>query len=82
MPELKKIYLVIIVAVLILTSSVSAEKVNVSISGITEKIQSFQKDDINYISLSELVEIIGGSLNWEIIGHQVYYVLDTNRFDF
>lgn len=82
MPELKKIYLVIIVAVLILTSSVSAEKINVSISGITEKIQSYQKDDINYISLSELVEIIGGSLNWEIIGHQVYYVLDTNRFDF
>jgi len=55
--------------------------VKVTISGGEESIQSFKQKEMTYISFSELVEILGGLLDWEIIGHQISYVSDTNRFD-
>jgi N-acetylmuramoyl-L-alanine amidase len=61
---------------------VYGKTVKVTISGGVESIQSFQQKEITYISFSELVEILGGLLDWEIIGHQISYVSDTNRFDF
>ncbi len=61
---------------------VYGKTVEVSISGGVETIQSFQQGGMTYLSFSELVDIIGGLLDWEIIGHQISYVSDTNRFDF
>jgi len=63
-------------------SGVSPKTVKVFTSGGTEKIQSFQQEKITYISFSELVEILGGSIAWKLIGHQISYVEDTNCFDF
>jgi len=61
---------------------VHGKTVKVAISGGVESIQSFEQKEMTYISFSELVEILGGLLDWEIIGHQISYVSDTNRFNF
>ncbi len=54
----------------------------VIISGSEEKIESFQEQNIPYFSFSELVEILGGELDWDIVGHQVRYTVDTFVFNF
>lgn len=71
----------LIVALVVGTSSV-ARDIKVHISGSTEKIESFQQGKTIYISFSELVEIVGGTLDWEVVGHQISYVSDTNHFSF
>lgn len=72
----------LLLAVSLPLSGVYPKTVKVSTSGATEKIHSFQQKNINYISFSELVETLGGLLDWEVVGHQISYVEDTNRFDF
>ncbi len=56
--------------------------VQVYIAGEYEEIGSFSEGEIHFISLSDLVEILGGTLDWEIIGHQVKMVEPSYRFDF
>ena len=77
------IYLYTVTAVLLLATAipVSAD-VKVSISGGYEEIRSLEKNNVQYISLSELAEILGGTLDWEIIGHRIKYTDDHFRFDF
>jgi len=76
-------YLYIITAVLIMAAACSVSaKVKVSISGGYEKIKSLEKNNVHYISLSELAEILGGTLDWKIIGHRIKYTDDHFRFDF
>jgi N-acetylmuramoyl-L-alanine amidase len=75
------IFLILLVAAMPLWI-VHGKTVKVAISGGEESIQSFKQKEMTYISFSELVEILGGLLDWEIIGHQISYVSDTNRFDF
>ncbi|RKX22249.1 MAG: hypothetical protein DRP35_02435 [Candidatus Zixiibacteriota bacterium] len=59
-----------------------AGHIDVHISGTTEKIESFEENDIEYISLSELVEILGGYLDWVIVGHKVKFIDGNNHFIF
>jgi N-acetylmuramoyl-L-alanine amidase len=59
-----------------------ADEVKVAISGGHEKIQAYHQDRIRYISLSGLVDVLGGALDWETIGHQVRYATGRHRFDF
>jgi len=63
-------------------SSLHSKDIKVAIDGNVEKVESFDEDDITYFSFSEFIEIVGGLLDWEIIGHQISYVEDTNRFKF
>lgn len=79
-----RLYLLILIAALVLTIAVgsAARTARVIVSGTVEEISAFQDKDITYISFSELVDIIGGSIDWQVIGHQVQYVQDTNRFEF
>ena len=76
-----RIFLVLIV--LFLLASVSmAKTVKVSLSGTTENIHAFQEKNITYFSFSELADIIGGSMDWQIIGQEVSFQEDTNKFIF
>ncbi|MDD3732546.1 MAG: N-acetylmuramoyl-L-alanine amidase [candidate division Zixibacteria bacterium] len=59
-----------------------ADRIKISVSGGYEEIQSFKKNNVVYYSLSELAEILGGQLDWELIGHRVRYTEDNFRFDF
>ncbi|MEA3297585.1 MAG: hypothetical protein U9R56_06960, partial [candidate division Zixibacteria bacterium] len=74
--------LILTLVFLILVQVASVGAVDVAISGTTEKIKSFKKNEITYFSFSELEKLLGGKLDWEIIGHQISYIERTNRFDF
>ncbi|UCG62416.1 MAG: N-acetylmuramoyl-L-alanine amidase [Candidatus Zixiibacteriota bacterium] len=74
--------IVIVAALLTVTGTAPAKEVKVSISGSTEKISAFEDREITYLSFSGLADIIGGSVDWQIVGHQITYVRDTNRFMF
>jgi N-acetylmuramoyl-L-alanine amidase len=76
------IFLFFLLFMLLPFSGSCAKTINVSTSGGIEKIQAFQQEKITYISFSELVEILGGLLDWAVVGHQISYVEDTDRFDF
>ncbi|MCK4607095.1 MAG: N-acetylmuramoyl-L-alanine amidase [candidate division Zixibacteria bacterium] len=69
-------------SLILLIPALATETVDVTISGETQKIHSFHENKITYVSYSELVELLGGTLDWEIVGHQVSYIEGVNRFDF
>lgn len=79
--DLLQYIIFLIISFAIMTSSQSKE-IKVEIDGSIERIESFDYNEITYFSFSEFVEIVGGLLDWEIIGHQISYVEDTNRFKF
>lgn len=64
------------------TVSMAADSVEVVFSGGKQNISAFRRGRITYLSFSELVEILGGTLDWETVGHQITYIDGTNRFDF
>ena len=74
--------LFILSLLLLLPSLVSAKETTVIISGVEEKVESFDKNNIHYVSFSEIVELVGGVLDWKTLGHTIEYVADTNRFTF
>ncbi|MEW5797109.1 MAG: N-acetylmuramoyl-L-alanine amidase [Candidatus Zixiibacteriota bacterium] len=59
-----------------------ADKVKIAIAGGFEEIRSFSEHDIEYVSLSELADALGGSMAWEITGHTVSYSDAGFRFEF
>jgi len=59
-----------------------AGSVDVVIAGATDRVESFSRDDITYISFSELAEIIGGTVDWKTVGHLVTYTEGQSRFEF
>ncbi|MBN1213621.1 MAG: N-acetylmuramoyl-L-alanine amidase [candidate division Zixibacteria bacterium] len=67
---------------LLTTADIFGDKIKISISGGFEEIRFFEKNRVVYYSLSELAEILGGQLDWEIIGHKVKYTEPNFRFDF
>ncbi len=74
--------LIVACALTSLAASTSAESIDISVSGGTERIEAIDDNGILFFSLSEFVDIIGGTLDWETVGHQVSYTVDTSRFDF
>ncbi|MBD3403965.1 hypothetical protein GF420_13825 [candidate division GN15 bacterium] len=62
------------------TGPVAAKDVKVAISGGYEEIEAHENNDVMYVSLSELAEILGGTLDWEMIGHRVVYEQTDQRF--
>ncbi len=81
-----KLNIFTIILMIIVSQSIfsppSANSFEVAFSGSEEKINSFKVKDIQYISLSELVEIMGGYLDWKIVGHQITYDEGKNHFIF
>jgi N-acetylmuramoyl-L-alanine amidase len=78
--------LFILLAALILVGAAptdaAARAAQVEISGSRYDIGSVERHDFTYVSLSGIVDLLGGRLNWSVVGHQVTYAVDTNRFEF
>ncbi|HSH00380.1 MAG TPA: N-acetylmuramoyl-L-alanine amidase [candidate division Zixibacteria bacterium] len=55
-------------------------EVDALISGRTEKVASYQRGDVTYLSLSGLVEFYGEKLSWDIPGQSVDYRSGEDRF--
>ena len=78
--SLVSVFAALLLAILLI--SPASAKIEVVMAGGTQEIDSFEKNKITYFSLSGLTGMIGGSLDWEMIGHRVRYIEGTNRFDF
>lgn len=57
-------------------------EIEVSLSGRTEKISSFNRGKITYYSLSEFLNLYGESLSWETVGESVVYITGDSHFKF
>ena len=68
--------------IILLPSLLIAKETTLLLSGVEEKIESFNQNNIHYISFSEIVENVGGTLDWSTLGHTIEFVADTNRFTF
>ncbi len=66
----------------LIAATVSAGSIKVVVSGGTEKIESYEAGELTYFSFSALAGMLGGTLDWEMIGHRINYVEDTSRFEF
>jgi len=71
----------LIIALAVLPASAQAG-VRVHLAGGYEEIDSYSEGETEYISLSELAEILGGGLDWETIGHQVTFEESAYHFSF
>ncbi len=65
--------LILLLAVLLTASATGSDKIKVSIAGGDNEVAAFWDGSVYYVSLSELAEILGGTLTWEIVGHKVAY---------
>ena len=76
--------LIVLIGLLVLTSApaTTAKSVEVAIAGTSEQIDAFDREDMIYFSFSELVEIIGGTVDWKVIGHVVAYTEGSARIEF
>ncbi|UCD62601.1 MAG: N-acetylmuramoyl-L-alanine amidase [Candidatus Zixiibacteriota bacterium] len=74
--------LLIMAAIAALCGRAAADKARVVISGATAEIQAFDERQVTFISFSGLAEVIGGVADWKMVGHEIEYVNDTNRFTF
>ncbi|MDF1545440.1 MAG: N-acetylmuramoyl-L-alanine amidase [bacterium] len=77
-----KIILTSLTILLMTGTSLPAADTEVFVSGGKEKIDRIKIDRVEYVSLSQLVEILGGRLDWVIVGHKVSYLTSNNRFEF
>lgn len=71
-----------LVLALLAAGTVSGKTIDVTLGGATEKISAYENKDVVYFSFSELVDVLGGTLDWKIIGHRVTYTDGLNRFEF
>jgi len=72
----------VVLALLLPAGRLFAGDVKVAIAGGYEEIKAFSEEDIDYVSLSELANVLGGTMAWEIVGHTVSYADAGFKFDF
>jgi len=69
-------------ALLVNPQVISGKTVKVAISGSTEEIKAFDKNEITYFSFSGLADLLGGQLDWSMVGQKINYVDDPHHFEF
>ena len=70
------------ILVLIASQAMAMDKVRVAIAGGHEEVRAFAEQELVYMSLSELAEVLGGDLTWETVGHRVVYKDAGFKFEF
>jgi len=78
----RKFSLYFLLLLLVVAVSSPAKTLKVSVSGGTEKINYYENDEVIYYSFSQFIELIGGVLDWEIVGHKISYKNDTTNLSF
>ena len=82
MLKIVHIAIVCVLMVAVFSPAAGAKSITVTISGATEKIDAFDEKNVTYFSFSGLVDIMGGMLDWKMIGHTITFIEDTCRFEF
>ena len=65
-----------------LASPLFASEITVKLSGGLEKIESFQVNEITYCSMSELVELLGERISWDVVGFSAGFESEGHRILF
>jgi hypothetical protein len=79
---IRKFVSAILIVLAGLAASVSAEEIKIAVGGGFETVSAFRDRDIQYISLSELANSLGGTVAWETVGHTVSYSDAGFKFEF
>lgn len=79
--RLRSILLIALVIFLAPAVSALAGDVTVILAGGTEKIDAFKRNEITYISLSELADLTSGEIDWRLIGHTAMLIYGDSRFE-
>ncbi len=82
MKYIRVIATIIILALITSTGTSAAGTVDVYVSGNTEKINATTEGSVAYVSFSQLVEILGGMLDWDLVGHRISYTRENSRLEF
>jgi len=78
----KSYFLTTLLLVLIYPGIGYTSRVTVQMSGGMEKIEAIEENEVVYFSLSQLLEIIGERLSWDIVGISVSFRSDAQRATF
>ncbi len=74
--------LIILLALGSVAPIVEARSIPVRTSTGEERVDGWDDHEITYFCFSELVNMLGGYLDWEMVGHQVSYIDNGTRMDF
>jgi hypothetical protein len=66
----------------VVSVTVYSSEISVKLSGGIEKISSFREQRISYFSMSQLAEILGESITWDIVGISAVLETEKNRMTF
>jgi len=72
----------IAICIIGLMGVVSADEIKVAVGGGFETVSAFRDREIQYVSLSELANSLGGTVAWETVGHTVSYSDAGFKFEF
>jgi N-acetylmuramoyl-L-alanine amidase len=75
----KKLLIGILISLILLASITFASEIVVHVSGGVEKIDAFDENNVTYLSFSQLTEIFGEIISWDIIGLSMFYESSGHR---
>ncbi len=77
---MNRIFISALIVILLFSSpGLYADEIKVQISGGLEQINAFEDGEVEYYSLSQLLDILGESLSWDIVGISVNYSGEKRR---
>ncbi|MCP4684894.1 MAG: hypothetical protein GY867_05525 [bacterium] len=74
--------LILLLIVLMSVTATGSDKIKVSIAGGYNDVAAFWDGSVYFVSLSELADILGGTLTWTTVGHRVEYKDIGFKFNF
>ena len=72
----------ILLLILLLFSMTQASEISVQVSGGIEKIEAFDEFESRYFSMSQLSEILGEKITWDIVGISAAFESEDHRVVF
>jgi N-acetylmuramoyl-L-alanine amidase len=70
------------IIMVVISMTVNSSEISVKLSGGIEKINSLREHRISYFSMSQLAEILGESISWDIVGISAVLETEKNRMTF
>ena len=79
MTSMKQLLPLLIILLFIASTATQADEITVQISGGLEKIDAFEEFEIDYFSMSQLAEILGERITWDIVGVSAVFESEGHR---
>jgi len=76
---MNKFATLLLLVVFLAPVAATASDISVQVSGGLEKIEAFEEFDIDYFSMSQLSEILGERITWDIVGISAVFESEGHR---